>query len=91
MNRRSIIILLIGVIAALAGSLAAAFLKQNRCASNGGQWQADTQLCRLPTGETVSTAAMTDALVGIFVAVVLGFMLFRIFLFASGRMSRPTP
>lgn len=89
MNRRSIIILLIGMIAALAGSLAAALLKQNRCASSGGQWQADTQLCQLPTGETVRTAATTDVLVGIFVAIVLGFMLFRFLLFASGRMSRP--
>lgn len=89
MNRRSIIVVLIGMIAALAGFATAAYLKQKRCAATGGQWRADTGLCQTPDGGLASTATTTDAFVGIFVAVVLCFMLVRLFLFASGRMARP--
>lgn len=83
-------VLLIGTIATLAGFGTTWYLRQRRCLGNGGSWRADTRKCELPTGELVSTVGTTDVLAGVFVALVLGFMLFRLLVAASGRMPRPS-
>lgn len=91
MNRRSFIILLIGAIASLGGFGTTAYLRQSRCEELGGRWPAATRRCELSTGEPVSSGRASDLAAGAFVAIVLGFMLFRATTFAASRMSRPPP
>ncbi len=88
MNRRSIILLLIGTIAAIAGFAVPAYLRQRRCAAAGGRWDNAARQCAASDGGVVEVASGTDILVGALVAVALAFMLFRMFLFATGRVGR---
>lgn len=88
MNRRSIITMLIGVIAALTGFALTALLRQRRCESAGGEWTAATRECLTTSGERLDVAMIGDVVIGIGAAVALTFMLFRVLLFVMGRMPR---
>jgi hypothetical protein len=87
MKRRPIILLLIGVIAAILGMLAASRIRAGRCAGLGGQWDDVRRACTVPAGMTGESAGQvaTAYLLGIVIAAVAAFMLWRIFLFAIGR------
>jgi len=87
MKRRPIILVLIGTIVALAGSAVTVLLRQRRCAGAGGRFDAAARQCQLAGGELMDVSAVSDAIAGVVVAVVLAFMLFRIFLAAMGRMA----
>lgn len=91
MNRRSIIILLIGAIATLAGFATSALLRQRRCSGAGGTWHLQTRECVGAAGEQLDSAVVTDVVIGVVVAIGLAFMLFRVLLFVMGRMPRRTP
>lgn len=88
MDRRSLITILVGVLATLSGFATTAMLRQTRCADAGGQWRAAAKQCVLPSGGLVPVDRATDMLWGIGLALALGFMLFRIVLFATGRARR---
>ncbi|MGH7636393.1 MAG: hypothetical protein ACREOK_01980 [Gemmatimonadaceae bacterium] len=88
MNRRSIIVLLIGAIAALAGFGFTAWMRQRRCAGAGGVWRHQTRECMTAAGERIDAAAISDVIIGVVVAIGLAFMLFRVLLFVMGRMPR---
>ena len=87
MNRRSIILLLMGVIASLAGMLGAMRIRARRCASLGGTWDDVERACRVAAGAPGETAGqITSAyLLGFVLAAVVAFMLWRMFLFVTGR------
>ena len=87
MNRRSLILLLIGVIASLAGMLAATRIRTGRCAALGGRWSDVERACQVAAGAPGESAGqITSAyLLGLVIAVVVGFMLWRMFLFVTGR------
>jgi hypothetical protein len=89
MNRRSLIVVLIGMITGVSGFATVALLRQSRCKGMGGQWTAQAGHCTLPDGATAHVSNATDILAGAVVGVLLGFMLFRMFLYATGRVSRP--
>ncbi len=91
MNRRSIITVLIGIIATLSGFAVTAFLRQRRCEGAGGQWAPATRDCVLISGERLEVSRGADIAIGLVVAVALAFMLFRVLLFVMGRMTRRTP
>lgn len=90
MNRRSIIVLLIGAIAALAGFGMTALLRQRRCAAAGGEWRYETRECVTAAGERIDAAATSDVGIGLMVGLALAFMLFRVLLFVMGRMPQRT-
>ena len=50
MNRRSVIQLLIGIIAMLGGLGALTVVRQNRCVEAGGQWSMTQRSCTGPSG-----------------------------------------
>lgn len=91
MTRRSIIIVLIGAIATLAGFATPALLRQRRCTGLGGAWRSGTRECLTAGGEAIEVATSSDVVIGVVVTVALGFMLFRVLLFVMGRMPRRTP
>lgn len=91
MNRRSIITMLIGAIAALAGFATTALVRQRRCRGAGGSWRSASRECVAATGERLDVAGVTDVAIGALVALALAFMLFRVLLFVMGRMPRRTP
>jgi hypothetical protein len=91
MDRRSIIILLIGVIASMVGFGIPAFLRQRRCGSAGGTWDGVGRHCVASTGERIDVSVGSDVVIGALIAIALAFMLFRILLFAMGRMTRRAP
>lgn len=87
MTRRSIIAMLIGVIASLVGLLVATRVRGDRCLARGGTWDDARRTCRVAggaAGETIAQVA-TGFLAGALVALVAGFMLWRLYLFAIGR------
>lgn len=90
-NRRSVIVLLIGVIAALTGFATTAFLRQRRCQGAGAQWRSGARECVVATGDRVDVASWSDVALGLLVALALGFMLFRVLMFVMGRGPRRTP
>jgi hypothetical protein len=87
MNRRSIIVVLIGMIAGIAGFASVAYLRQRRCVGASGTWDNAVRRCTLPDGMVTEVARTSDIVVGSLIALALGFMLFRMFLFAIGRMA----
>jgi hypothetical protein len=89
MNRRSLISLFSGVLAALSGFATVAYLRQSRCVDAGGRWEAASRHCTLPAGSTVSVAQLSDLVAGAAVAIVVAFMLFRMSTLAAARSSRP--
>jgi hypothetical protein len=89
MNRRAVIFMLIGAIASFAGFATTSVLWQRRCVATGGSWDQTVRLCRLPTGESLRIGESMDIVAGIFVALVLGFMLHRMLTFGARRMSPP--
>jgi hypothetical protein len=91
MNRRSIITMIIGAIAALTGFAVTELLRQRRCTGAGGEWAATTRECMAPSGDRMAVAAITDVVVGVATALILAFMLFRVLLFVMGRRPRRTP
>jgi cytochrome c biogenesis protein CcdA len=88
MNRRSLIIVLIGMLAGFSGLATVGVLRQNRCKGLGGEWQSAVRACALEDGGTAEISRTSDFLLGALVAIGLGFMLFRMFLYATGRMGR---
>ncbi len=85
MNRRPIAVVLIGMIATIAGFWTVAYLRQKTCSGQGGRWHPETRLCELSSGEMVGTLSGTNVLAGTGVALLLGFMLLRIFLYMTGQ------
>ena len=83
-------IVLAGAIAALSGLGATTLLRRRRCDGAGGQWLDMASECRLPSGD-VLRPALSDAAVGLLVALAAAFVLFRVLLFATGRMRRRVP
>jgi len=87
MNRRSIMILLIGIIAALSGLAVTAFLGRRRCADLGGTWDATARLCRLEPGVTAGYS-LAGTLAGVVTGLVVAVVLYRAMLFVTGRATR---
>jgi hypothetical protein len=83
-NRRSLIVLLIGVIAALAGGVVATYVEKGRCGDAGGAWDAAARVCRLATGATSGFSA-TSVGIGVVAAIFLAVFLSRAILFFARR------
>lgn len=85
MTRRSLIAMLIGILASIAGLLAATRLRADRCLDGGGQWDDARRACRAAAvPETAGQLASAYA-VGALVALVAGFMLWRLSRYAMGE------
>ncbi len=89
MNRRSLIQILIGVIASLAALTIVTAVREDRCLDAGGKWIAATRACVGPEGPLPVSRA-SDVILAIVIGVVLAFMLYRASTFASARSSRPS-
>ncbi|HYD52376.1 MAG TPA: hypothetical protein VEA99_07105 [Gemmatimonadaceae bacterium] len=87
MKRRPLILLLVGALATLLGLMASTRIRASRCASRGGEWDDLRRACRLASGASGETVGQvtTAYLLGLVIAVIVAFMLWRIFLFAIGR------
>ena len=92
-RRRSIASLLIGILAALGGLWVATFLRSDRCLDAGGRWTPGANLCELPPGVTPESIRqlISAYLVGAVVALAIGFVLWRIFAWASGARAANAP
>ena len=86
MNRRSLIQILIGVIATLASLGSLMVVRQNRCVAAGGQWSVAERTCAGPNGP-IAVAQPADFAVAIAVGALLAFMLYRLSTFATRRAS----
>jgi hypothetical protein len=89
MNRRSLIQLLIGIIATIAGLAALNAIRQDRCLDAGGRWMAAARSCVGPSGP-LSVSRGTDVIAAIVIGVLLAFMLMRASTFARRRASGPS-
>ena len=87
MNRRSLIQLLIGVIAAVAGLATMMLVRQDRCLEAGGSWSAQTRVCLGPDGPLI-VARASDVSVAIGIGLLVAFMLYRASTFAERRSQR---
>jgi len=88
MHRQSIIVILIGAIASVSGFATIDYLRGRRCAGLQGIWSASLRECRLDTGETTGTLTVLAVVAGIAIASAVGFTLYRVHLFATGRAQR---
>jgi hypothetical protein len=82
--------LLVGVLAGVAGLWAATRLRQDRCLDARGSWDATRRACAMPDGVASDStlAALRDYGIGVLVALVVGFVLWRVYLAASGGRAR---
>ena len=86
MNRRSVIQLLIGVIAALGGLGALTVIRQNRCVDAGGQWSIAQRSCAGPSGP-IPVDRWSDVTIALIIGLLLAVMLYRASTFANRRRS----
>lgn len=84
MNRRSLIVMLIGVISAVVGGLVATFVEQRRCVDAGGTWLAAARQCQSAAGAP-SGLTFTSIGVGVLAGVFLAVFLYRGLLFFARR------
>ena len=89
MNRRSLIQLLIGVIAAVAGLATMTLVRQNRCLDAGGSWNTTTRVCLGPDGP-VTVAQASDMTVAVVIGLLVAFVLHRVSTFANRHAARPS-
>ncbi|HEU4994112.1 MAG TPA: hypothetical protein VFT29_04805 [Gemmatimonadaceae bacterium] len=90
MNRRSIIVLLIGILSALTGFGTATVVAQRRCVGAGGHWEAALRKCQLASGELTGFESKS-IVAGLFVGVFTAVLLYRMVLFfVIHRSSRPS-
>ena len=87
MNRRSLIQLLIGVIAAVAGLTAIILIRQDRWLDAGGSWRPQTRVCLGPDGP-VSVARASDVTMALGIGLFTAFMLHRASTFGNRRAPR---
>jgi hypothetical protein len=85
MNRQSVIVIITGAIASLSGFWTFDHFRGRRCAELGGTWTSTTRQCQLPGGESVGATTAFAALAGLAVALLVGFTLYRAYLYATGR------
>ena len=85
--RRQLVLLVVGITAAIVALIAATALRQDACLDAGGRWLLDTETCELagamPRGATVR-AYLLGALVGL----LAGAMLWRVYTFFASRGTR---
>jgi hypothetical protein len=86
MNRRSIIQLLIGILASLAGLGVLTVVRQKRCIAEGGTWAGVSRICTGPSGP-IDVSRASDVVMALGIALLVAFMLYRASTFAS-RQSR---
>ncbi len=89
MNRRSLIQILIGVIASLAALTVVTAVREDRCLDAGGKWVAATRACVGPDGP-LPVSRGSDVILAIAIGLVIAFMLYRASTFAQARTSRPS-
>jgi hypothetical protein len=92
MNRRSLASLLVGVIAIMAGMWAGTAYRTDWCLDSGGRWDVARRACAMATGAAPEPArvTMTSYAITAIVALLLGTMLWRLFLAVStGKLLRP--
>jgi hypothetical protein len=89
MNRRSIIVMLIGVAAALTGFATASLVEQDRCLDAGGRWNAAVRSCQLAAGD-VAGLGLKSMAAGVFVGILVAVVLYRTVLFFAMKVSRPS-
>jgi hypothetical protein len=87
MNRRSLIQILIGVIAAIAGLMSVILLRQGRCSEANGTWDGATQAC-IAAGGAIPIARFSDLVAGFGMSVFVALLLYRITTFIYKRQSR---
>jgi hypothetical protein len=87
MLRRSLIQILIGIVASISALWTVSALRANRCAGVGAQWLAATRTCQGPSGP-VTVSRWTDIAAGLAVGVLLAAMLYRASTFAARRRSQ---
>jgi hypothetical protein len=87
LNRRSLMQLIIGMIAAFAGMMSVMVLRQQRCMEAGGQWTGMGQRC-LSAGGPIPVDRGVDFMAGLGVGLLVAFMLYRASTFAARRRSR---
>ena len=85
MNRQSVIIILIGAIATFSGLATTDLLRSRRCGDLQGMWTAAARECVLPSGSATNTWTVGIGFAGVLIAAGVGFMLYRGYLFATGR------
>jgi hypothetical protein len=83
-NRRSLIVMLIGVIAAVVGGLVATFIEQRRCTDAGGRWLAAARACQLEGGAS-SGLTLTSLAAGVAAGVFIALFLYRAIVFFARR------
>jgi hypothetical protein len=88
MNRQSVIIILIGALATFAGLATTDLLRDRRCVDLQGIWNVAARECVLASGNSANTWNLTIVLAGILIAAGVGFMLYRGYLYATGRARR---
>ena len=89
MNRRSLIQVLIGVIATVSGLATMILVRQDRCLDAGGSWSAETRVCLRPEGP-LAVARGSDVAVAVVIALLVAVMLYRASTFANRHASRPS-
>ena len=84
MNRRSLIVMLIGVISAVVAGFVATLVEQQRCADRGGTWVAAARQCQMADGVTAGLTMMSIG-AGVLAGVILAVFLYRGILFFARR------
>jgi len=88
MNRRSLIQLLVGAIAAIAGLGSLTFLRQDRCRDAGGQWSSAERFCAGPNGP-IAVERWSDVAIAIALAFSVAWILYRMSTFVNRSRSSP--
>ena len=87
--RRQIILVIVGITAAIVALIAATYLRQDACLDAGGRWLGQTETCELAGGAALPRGAVVRAyLLGSLIGLLAGTMLWRVYSFVTRRGMR---
>lgn len=85
--RRQIVLVVVGITAAIVALIAATYLRQDACLDAGGRWVVETEVCQLAPGVAPPGSAKAYGL-GAVIGLLVGTMLWRMYTFAARRGTR---
>ena len=86
--RRQLILVIVGITAAIVALIAATWLRQDACLSAGGRWLVATETCELAQGVMPRGTIVRSYLFGAVVGLAAGTMLWRMYTFFASRSVR---
>ena len=83
--RRQLVLLVVGITAAIVALIASTWVRQDACLGAGGRWLVETETCELAGGAMPQGSTVRAYLLGALIGLLAGTMLWRVYTYFASR------